>query len=66
MKVSIRKNYKSIKKIQEFQLPDFVVLTGKNGSGKSHLMEIMTHIGMSQVYDEDGRLLSQIKYIPLP
>ena len=64
MKVSIRKNYKSIKKIQEFQLPDFVVLTGKNGSGKSHLMEIMTHIGMSQVYDEDGRLLSQIKYIP--
>lgn len=64
MKVSVRRKYKSIIKIQEFQLPDFVVLTGKNGSGKSHLMELMTHLDMSQVYDEEGRLLSQIKYIP--
>ena len=41
MKVSIRKNHKSIHLIQDLELPDFVVLTGKNGSGKSHLMEAM-------------------------
>ena len=42
MKVSIKKYHKSIHVIQDFELPDFVVLTGKNGSGKSHLMEAMT------------------------
>lgn len=42
MKISIHKTYKSIKAPQEFELPDFVVLTGRNGSGKSHLMEAMS------------------------
>jgi len=42
MKIRIHKEYKSIKAPQEFDLPDFVVLTGKNGSGKSHLMEAMS------------------------
>ena len=64
MKVSIRKNHKSIHVIQDFELPDFVVLTGKNGSGKSHLMEAMTLPDRCLVFDDEGKQLSQIKYIP--
>ena len=64
MKVSIRKNHKSIHVIQDFELPDFVVLTGKNGSGKSHLMQAMTLPDRCLVFDNEGRQLSQIKYIP--
>lgn len=63
MKVSIRKNHKSILIIQDFELPDFVVLTGKNGSGKSHLMEAMTLPDRCLVFDDEGKQLSQIKYI---
>lgn len=64
MKVSIRRNYKSIHVIQGFELPDFVVLTGKNGSGKSHLMEVMTHFDKCLLFDDEGKPLPQVKYIP--
>ena len=64
MKISIKQIFKSIHVIQDFEIPDFVVLTGKNGSGKSHLMEAMTHPEMCVVYDDEGKWLSQIKYIP--
>lgn len=63
MRVSVRRQYKSIHVIQDFEIPDFVVLTGKNGSGKSHLMELMTQVDKCQVYD-DTKILSQVKYIP--
>ena len=64
MKVSIKRNHKSIHVQQDFELPDFVVLTGKNGSGKSHLMEAMTQPDKCLVYDDGGKQLSQIYYIP--
>lgn len=64
MKVSIKQTYKSIHVIQDFGIPDFVVLTGKNGSGKSHLMEAMTRSDICRVFDDDGNWLAQIKYIP--
>lgn len=64
MKVQIKKSYKSIRVIQDVVLPDFVVLTGKNGSGKSHFMSAMANSESCSVLDSDGRLLSQIKYIP--
>lgn len=64
MKVQVKKAYKSINKIQDIELPDFVVLTGKNGSGKSHFMSAMTNSECCSVLDGDGRQLSQIKYIP--
>ena len=41
IKVSIIKRFKSVD-VCEFTLPNFSVLTGKNGSGKSHLLEAMT------------------------
>lgn len=39
MKISIAEKYKSIPKGIDFEIPKFCVLTGKNGSGKSHLLE---------------------------
>lgn len=39
--VSTIKKHKSINQGLLFELPDFCVLTGKNGSGKSHLFESM-------------------------
>lgn len=63
MRISINKEYKSIKAPQEFEFPDFVVLTGKNGSGKSHLMEMMARPDLCAVFDGD-KLLSKVKYIP--
>lgn len=64
MKIQVRKNYKSIRAIQDIRLPDFVVLTGKNGSGKSHLMSAMANPEYCRVCDDNGKQLTQIKYIP--
>ena len=64
MKVSVKQYYKSVHVIQDFEIPDFVVLTGKNGSGKSHLMELMTQPDKCVLYDDEGKPLPQIKYIP--
>ena len=62
MKIRIHKEYKSIKAPQEFDLPDFVVLTGKNGSGKSHLMEAMSKYEYAILFDREKEL-PKIKYI---
>lgn len=63
MRVSVRQPYKSIHVVQDFEIPDFVVLTGKNGSGKSHLMELMMQKDKCQLYD-GTKNLTQVKYIP--
>lgn len=39
MKISFNRPYKSIRQFADLELPDFVVLTGVNGAGKSHLLE---------------------------
>lgn len=62
MKIHINKDYKSINAQEEFELPNFVVLTGKNGSGKSHLTEVMSQNDFCTVSDESG-VLTNIKYI---
>lgn len=62
MKITIHKEYKSIRAPQEFELPDFVVLTGKNGSGKSHLMEVMSKPELA-IISENGECLPKVKYI---
>lgn len=62
MKITIHKEYKSIRAPQEFELPNFVVLTGKNGSGKSHLMEAMSKPEFA-IISENGECLPKVKYI---
>lgn len=39
IKLGYNGDYLSIKKFDSLELPDFVVLTGVNGSGKTHLLE---------------------------
>lgn len=39
MKISFKEEYLSIRQFNEIDVPDFIVLTGKNGSGKSHLLQ---------------------------
>lgn len=39
MKLVFQKPFKSIRALEPVDLPDFVVLTGVNGAGKSHLLE---------------------------
>ena len=64
IKVSIIKNYKSLKSLsQPFELPDFCILTGKNGSGKSHLMEAMTNPEISQIFSSSS-IATSIRYVP--
>src|SRR5690554_2653262 len=40
-RLSFSSIYKSIKSLPTIDLPSFVVLTGRNGSGKSHLLEAL-------------------------
>lgn len=49
MKITIKKDYKSIPAGVEFDIPDFCVLTGKNGSGKSHILEAIANPTLSDV-----------------
>ncbi len=62
MIISIINNYKSIKTPLDIELPDFVLLTGKNGSGKTHFMEAMSNPQLCVVTD-NGKRLEKIKFI---
>lgn len=66
MEIRITSPHKSINPIV-FELPNFCVLTGKNGSGKSHLMQAMADKAHSIIYktrEDDEEELTIIKYIP--
>lgn len=43
MKVSFVKQFKSISGFDPVELSDFTILTGVNGSGKSHLLEAISN-----------------------
>lgn len=62
MKVTIKQKHKSITPPCEFELPDFSVLTGKNGSGKTHLLEAIADKDKASVYI-DGKLAENVRYI---
>lgn len=64
MNIEIKKEWKSIKSGKAFVLPDFTVLTGKNGSGKTHLLEVLTQNTHAVITTDDGLTLQNIKYIP--
>lgn len=66
MEIRITSQHKSINPIV-FELPNFCVLTGKNGSGKSHLLQAMADKGHATIFEtsEDNEVeLSIVKYIP--
>ncbi len=62
MEIKIIQKHKSIEPPCDFSLPDFSVLTGKNGSGKTHLLEAMADNRKSQVF-LNGALVKNIRYI---
>lgn len=62
IKIVIKRKYKSID-ICEFELPDFSVLTGLNGSGKTHLLEAIKEEQYSDVFI-NGNKISNIRFIP--
>lgn len=64
MRVRINKEYKSLIANKEFELPDFCILTGKNGSGKSHLLSSFVQDNVTQVFiGEEQISTNRIKYI---
>ena len=63
LQITINQDYKSIKKQDAFDLPKFCVLTGKNGSGKSHLLEAIAKVNISTVM-QNGVHQQRLKYIP--
>jgi ABC-type multidrug transport system ATPase subunit len=62
LQVKIFKKHKSINPPCEFDFPSFSVLTGKNGSGKTHLLEAIANIQKSEIYI-NGNLVKNIRYI---
>lgn len=65
MKVQIKQAFKSLVANKEVELPDFCVLTGKNGSGKSHFLEALTVNGVTNILDEEEKTISfsDVRYI---
>jgi predicted ATPase len=62
LKIILNKKYKSLNPPCEFELPEFSVITGKNGSGKTHLLEAIADSKISQVF-KNGVSIRNIKYI---
>ena len=65
MKIQIKQAFKSLVANKEVKLPNFCVLTGKNGSGKSHFLEALATSGIANILDEDGKIISSsdVRYI---
>ena len=65
MKIQIKQSFKSLIANKEVELPDFCVLTGKNGSGKSHFLESLAVNGIANIMDEKGEIInsSDARYI---
>lgn len=63
IKVTIQNTYKSLQPVASFELPDFCVLTGKNGSGKSHLFEAMANRNVTAI-SIDGISVNTVHPIP--
>lgn len=62
-KISIKNTYLSINKL-DYELPNFVVLTGINGSGKTQLLQVMENTSVTDIFDGEMHLY-QRKLIPV-
>lgn len=50
MKIKVIKSYKSLESFESAPLTEFAVITGKNGSGKSQLVELIQNSHLSREY----------------
>ncbi|WP_417201512.1 ATP-binding protein [Bizionia sp.] len=62
IKITITQKHKSVEPPCSFELPVFSVLTGKNGSGKTHLLEAIANKLKSSV-EVNGSVTQNIRYI---
>lgn len=62
MKITINKNHKSIPGGICFDIPSFCIITGRNGSGKSHLLEAISNSQLSTIKDS-GETLTRVQLI---
>jgi ABC-type ATPase involved in cell division len=62
MHISIHAAHKSIPSGISFELPEFCVLTGINGSGKSHLLEVLADAEKCAIKDH-GNALNNIIHV---
>jgi len=63
IKIKLKTEYKSLKHSNcTFELPKFTVLTGLNGSGKTHLLEALSNNQISEIWS-DGKIIENVKYI---
>jgi len=63
MKISSTVNFKSLEAIQYLELPDFVVLLGINGSGKTQLLQGIAQQETIRVFDDNDNELISKKYV---
>lgn len=61
MKLKFIEQYYSIKELNDIDIPEFVVLTGLNGAGKTHLLRAMSCKSI-ELKDEE-KILSNVKYV---
>lgn len=61
MKIRIKEKHLSIDPCS-FELPDLSIITGKNGSGKTHLLQALTNKNISEI-EKDGQIVNEIRYI---
>lgn len=57
MKIKFNQKHASIEQFNETEIPDFCILTGVNGSGKSHLLEAIEHRHVSIIGMEQARIV---------
>jgi ABC-type lipoprotein export system ATPase subunit len=62
IKIQINRENKSIPKGMIFDLPEFCILTGRNGSGKTHLLEAISDRTVSNV-SVNGQKITRIHYV---
>lgn len=63
MKVVIKTAHKSIPAELSFTLPKFSIITGLNGSGKTHLLEAMSNPNIAELAI-NGQVIHRITHIP--
>lgn len=65
MELRIPRNYLILKENSPLKLPDFVLITGENGSGKTKLLEVISDSMHPEcLFDDDGNPYDQFEYIP--
>lgn len=58
MDIFVRKSYKMVQPFVLKDLPDFIVLTGENGTGKTQLLEYLYE---ASHFTDDGFFIKQMK-----